>query len=48
MFGQPAVLSLETEAGSFIGHLIYGGILGGVTGRAAGDAQAVSRERRAA
>jgi hypothetical protein len=25
-----------------IGHLIYGGILGGVTGRAAGDAQAVS------
>jgi hypothetical protein len=24
------------------------GILGGVTGRAAGDAQAVSRERRAA
>jgi uncharacterized membrane protein YagU involved in acid resistance len=47
-FSSGAPQPIMAVAGSFIGHLIYGGILGGVTGRAAGDAQAVSRERRAA
>jgi hypothetical protein len=35
-------------AGSLIGHLVYGGILGAIGGRAAADAEAVNRQRRAA
>lgn len=47
-FSSWAPQPMMAVVGSLIGHLIYGAILGGVTGRAAGDAQAVSWERRAA
>jgi hypothetical protein len=47
-FSAASPQPMLSVAGSFIGHLVYGIILGGATGRAAGDAQALSWERRAA
>lgn len=41
---QPAL----AVAGSLIVHLVYGGILGAIGGRAAADAEAVNWQRRAA
>ncbi len=47
-FSSGAPQPMMAVVGSLIGHLVYGGILSAVTGRAAGGAQAVSWERRAA
>ena len=48
LFSSVARQPIMSVAGSLIGHLIYGGILGAMVGRPPADAQAVTRERRAA
>lgn len=47
-FSSGAPQPLMAVTGSLMGHLVYGAILGGSAGRAAGGAQAVTWERRAA
>ncbi|MGH6690318.1 MAG: DUF6789 family protein [Gammaproteobacteria bacterium] len=47
-FSSAAPQPMMAVAGSLIGHLIYGGILGVIAGRAAAEADAARWERRAA
>jgi hypothetical protein len=41
-------MPMMAVAGSLIGHLVYGGILGAIAGRVVADTAATGWERRAA